>query len=649
MVSHRKYLFAISGVAAFCVATCSSALTLGRATGSVNLGQPLKLAVPVQMEAWEGSSALCFEADVYYGDTRQDANRVVISSEWYPQSQSASVVVSSSSAVDEPSVTVYLRAGCESKTTRRYVLLSELAATVAPSTQTANPPAVSLLPRATSSGLPRVPEKDAETVRAVAKRAKVAPMTTVPAAAAVKPSLPKSPRTTGRRAHLKLAPLDLTQEFEPVLKLSNDLVVGGSEDHQKRAQAAALWGALNANPQEVLSAESLRQAMELDLKNLQGITAKNRQLLQDMTSRLDRAEAGRYSNPLVYGLFLTSAAICLVIAFLWNRARQRKMASEPWWRDDIAGDKSETVDFAEGENPQSLTAEKGMDQREAVLHSVPPDDVLPPLSSKLAQMDIDLELDDPVDTGQTIAPTSRVRREPVQAKPSRKLPRSAGHADFGHSMSATLLRSVNTKEMLDVRQQAEFFMTLGQHEEAIALLRGSVDEDADANPLVYLELFKVLHTLGLKAEYDHYRQGFNAIFSGHVPVYADFNQIGSGLEAYSEVCQQIVTLWPSAAAVSYIENCLVRAGLETGGQDFDLEAFRDLLMLHGVASRIASVSFDSGFAAFSAAKTAPMPVSAIPDVEIDFDLSQSHEGNLIDFDTSSWSPSLPGSVSGKAR
>ena len=67
-------------------------------------------------------------------------------------------------------------------------------------------------------------------------------------------------------------------------------------------------------------------------------------------------------------------------------------------------------------------------------------------------------------------------------------------------------------------------------------------------------------------------------------------------------------------------------------------------MLHAVASRMASASFDSGFVAFSAAKTVPMPVSAAPQADVDVDLSESHDGNLIDFDTSDWSPPPPSGV-----
>ena len=319
MTPHRKYLFAILGVAALCVATSSFSLTLGRAKGAVNIGQPLKLVVPVQMDAGEGTSALCFEADVFYGDSRQDASRVVVSSEWYSQSQSANVVVSSSSAVDEPVVTVYLRAACENKASRRYVLLSELAATVTPSTQTASSPAVSLSSRAAQAAASRMPEKDADPVVAVAKRKKATPYIAVPRAASANPLASSSTKERSRRAQLKLAPLDLTPEFDPALKLSNDLVVEVSTDLQKRAQSAALWDSLNATPQAISSAESMRHAMALDFKNLQSITAKNGELLQDMTKRLDKADAGRYANPLVYVLFLSIAAICLALAVGWNR------------------------------------------------------------------------------------------------------------------------------------------------------------------------------------------------------------------------------------------------------------------------------------------------------------------------------------------
>ncbi len=610
----------------------SAALTLERAKGAVFLGQPLKMMVPVQMEVGEGSAALCFEADVFYGDTRVDASRVSVNSELPPQNQSTNVTISAQGAVDEPVVTVYLRAGCDSKTTRRYVLLAEVAPTVVPSPSAAALPVVPPVARP----LPALRTLQTESRVDAAPRAAKPPR--------VQPRVP-----TSRRAQLKLEPLDLTQDLDPTLKLSTELVVEEGGDLQKSARADALWRSLNTTPQDILAMDRRQQALGADLKSLQGITTKNRQLLEDMTRRLDRAEAGRYANPLVYGLLLAIVVCGLAFAWMWRRAQSGVLTGDPWWRDEGLGDKSEIVEFPEKRAPQT----KRNGSQETGLADVPQftggDSVPAPALAGVAQVDINLQWDEPVSSVLSKAVTGSVEKSLVGVAQSQPLARAAEHVDFGHSMSASLLRSVNSKEMLDVRQQAEFFMTLGQHEEAIALLQDSVEAGPDANPLVFLELLKVLHTLGRKAEYDHYRTVFNAIFNGYVPVYAEFSQAGSGLEAYPQVCSRIVALWPSEDAVSYIENCLVRTRKESGGQDFDLEAFRDLLMLHGVAGRIASSSFDSGFMAFSAAKNAPVTESTSPDADVDLDLSEPHDGNLIDFDTSGWSPSAPEGAKGKGR
>jgi hypothetical protein len=224
------------------------------------------------------------------------------------------------------------------------------------------------------------------------------------------------------------------------------------------------------------------------------------------------------------------------------------------------------------------------------------------------------------------------------------------------------LRAVNIKEMLDVRQQADFFMTLGQHDEALELLKGCVDGSSESNPLVYLDLLRILHTLGRKSEFDRYRTDFNALFSGNVPVYAAFSQEGAGLEAYPDICRTIEVSWPSNRAIEYIEKSLVRDFDDDAKQTMDLDAFRDLLLLHGVAKRIESTS-DSGQMPFITSRpssvesvaaittevdgfslpTSKQPVSVvgmgIDKLSVDLDLSVGDtRGNLIDFDASDFSP-----------
>lgn len=132
----------------------------GPRPGAVLLGQPLKLTVLIQTDPQDDPYSQCFEADVFYGDSKQDASRVTVSSNVTAGSQSGTVVVNASARVDEPVVTVYLRAGCEHKTTRSFVLLADLASEgqPAPAGGREQAPAQSpiTLPAATAPGTERL-------------------------------------------------------------------------------------------------------------------------------------------------------------------------------------------------------------------------------------------------------------------------------------------------------------------------------------------------------------------------------------------------------------------------------------------------------------------------------------------------------------
>ncbi len=622
-------------------------MTFGRASGAVLVGQSLKLVVPIQMESGEGPSALCFDADVFYGDSKQDAGRVSVTSEFSPNSRSANVTITALSIVDEPVVTVYLRAGCENKTTRRFVLLAELA------TETSSQPKVSsaaqppAIPRVASQASAVSTEKSREPSASSRKQVQVAAAVPPSEPAVVTRSSPSIKQPLIRRPHLKLAPLDLAEDRDLTLKLSNALVIGETEDLEIRAMAVARWRSLNATESDVLGMQNRSNALESDLKGLHDVTVKNRLILDELTQRLEKAETDRYTNSLVYGLIAMLLLCSLGLAYLWLRTQGSGRTTAPWWRRDGAPEKSGMVDINDGvvtsDQPQPRGAYMPAVELPIAVRGKP--------AEVATKVDIELHLSDPENLDQDRALQGASKADD-QSAPSRLASKAVGHLDFANSMT-TSLRAVNTQDMLDVRQQAEFFMTLGQHEEAVSLLRESVDMGGGANPLVYLDLLKMLHTLGRKTEYDLYRNGFNATFSGQVPRYADFNQPGSGLEAYPEVCRRIVTRWPSDEVVSFIETCLLRTQGEGRAQEFDLEAFRDLLLLHSVAKRIAS-SLNSSFLPFSAATAAiaevgvklnDYPADAVvaeavqavskpasPDsrITIDVDLTE-QPGNLIDF------------------
>jgi len=101
------------------------ALTLGSLPGPVWIGRSMDVALALYAEAGEDMAALCLEADVFYADTRQDPRSVSLSFKAGLPGQPAMLRIASAALVNEPMVTLHVRAGCVHKTSRRYVLLAD--------------------------------------------------------------------------------------------------------------------------------------------------------------------------------------------------------------------------------------------------------------------------------------------------------------------------------------------------------------------------------------------------------------------------------------------------------------------------------------------------------------------------------------------
>jgi hypothetical protein len=193
---------------------------------------------------------------------------------------------------------------------------------------------------------------------------------------------------------------------------------------------------------------------------------------------------------------------------------------------------------------------------------------------------------------------------PVKMAPETSGAKPPPQPEFVNS-NFVAIKTINTKEMLDVRQQAEFYMALGQHDEAVQLLESNIKDSTDANPLIFLDLLNILHTLSRRVEFERYREVFNLQFTGRILDYANFHAEGKGLDANEDICQQIVVLWPSEYTIDYIEQCLVRTPEDDPEQGIDLEAFKDLLLLYGVLRRLDQSN--EAYMPFSTSKTAPVP------------------------------------------
>jgi len=583
LLEHRKKILG-TGLFLLLMAGGSQALTLGRVSSSAVIGRSLDLGIAVQMDAGETAASLCFDADVFHGDARQDPGRVKVLVEPAAQPNMLNVRVLSATAVDEPVVTVYLRTGCGQKTTRRYVLLadfpSELAAPAAPqsaailspTTAAAAPvPAVGgiaglsasagAVDKVTSS--PRAPKSaDPQSTR----NKRVPAKSSAPAS---KNAATNSVRPVERLAgqpRLQLDPLDLFSDR--IANLDGDMT-------------------FEAPPDALESIQKL-QTLEESLKSLRLMASKNEASLGDLQARLQKAESSGFSSLASYalmGLSLLCLSAVAVAVVLWRRQRQAQGGQE-WWGDAAPAPVVPAVKNVAEIVPQEQAADPVANQWHASVHSQhPSESEFAPQEFKRSGFDVNVDMTEMSDSAfRDFMPTGAL----------------SGHASKLADLEPEgvpadrTARNLNSDAVLDIRQQAEFFVSLGQAERAVKLLRREIKESEEANPFVYLDLLALFHSLGLKGEFQQLRESFELLFCCRIPAFTFFKNRSLDLEAYPEVLSHIAEIWSKPGIFDWLESCIFQKPDNSGSPGFDLEAFRDLLFLHSVAWILEEIPVSKG-------------------------------------------------------
>ena len=132
---------------------------------------------------------------------------------------------------------------------------------------------------------------------------------------------------------------------------------------------------------------------------------------------------------------------------------------------------------------------------------------------------------------------------------------------------APALPRLGFDEQVDLEQQVEFLIVLGQEASAIQLLRAQLRRTAGQAPMPYLKLLEIHRALGERDAYEHTAQRFAARFRVRVPS------------------------WHDGAAARLLRPDAVDIALDADAGDsadaFDLPAFEDLLLLYQVADDLA--------------------------------------------------------------
>jgi hypothetical protein len=159
-----------------------------------------------------------------------------------------------------------------------------------------------------------------------------------------------------------------------------------------------------------------------------------------------------------------------------------------------------------------------------------------------------------------------------------------GGAGMGAGMGAGSLaaaRDLSIEELIDLEQQAEFFIVLGQDEAAIDLLVEHIRSTGGVSPLPYLKLLEIYRRQDAREAYERTRTRFNQRFNAYAPDWAADPAQGRSLEDYPEVMPRLLYAWPKPLdAMAELEAMLFR---KTHGELFDLPAYRELLFLYALA------------------------------------------------------------------
>jgi len=358
-----------------------------------------------------------------------------------------------------------------------------------------------------------------------------------------------------------------------VLRMSGQLqALPAQPPGPERAQAAAQWNALNASGEDSAAQSEHARLLTGQTAAARVEAAQARAALTPLQQRIDQLEAQRLSPALLYALLVLW--IATLAGWLWYALRQRRQATAAvsGWNATVAGTVSREV-FADEDLPAGLRRGGGpAGLQEQDLDIFLSDDPAPPRQAPWA-----LRMESaPVEP---LAPGPLTAAEPAKAAPP--APPEAAIAPPPPAMPA--LHVVHPEDLFDLQQQAEFFISVGEHDQAIAILTRHINENHAASPWAYLELLRLYRSLSRVGPFNQLRTQFQQHFNAQVPEFAAFHTENRHLLDYPEVLAGIEALWSDDSVLALLESLLFCRHAGDGAQPFDLCAYDDLLMLYAIA------------------------------------------------------------------
>ncbi|MDE2367594.1 MAG: hypothetical protein KGN16_01380 [Burkholderiales bacterium] len=587
MQKKRRWLsIHLAGAVALAAPSLCPAAGFGAGSSGAVLGRPLDFSVQIRLDPGQALESRCVGADVMLGERRLHPSGIHTSVEATGVDR-ARIRITTTQAVDEPVVTVQVTSRCGGGLERRFVVLADPAPDAPsapayaqapppvpppPPVETAPPTRTAAAESITSSG-PEVPPSP----RAVAAPRRAAATSASRHRAATHHRAGARPRTAPARRRTVAAAVPVVaaaaarstprlqlelSEPQPDAAASVDLALQAVADAASAARASAV--AASAAAQRITDLETTVAQMRVESRQNQALNAELRE-------RLRRAEAGsgRWFWPLLVVLAMLGAVVIwlgLRLSALQRRQQEdwRAQAAAMAPKSDATAGKQVTspIPFVTTEVPLVKPASTTRPRPgPAWPPPAPPEPWTPP---KKAMAPVPPPLIAP-DTEPPALP------EPAMQRTMLLPPR----------VDESAPRDVSIEELLDLEQQAEFFVVLGQDEAAIDLLVDHLRQTGGGSPLPYLKLLEIYRRRGQRDEYERTRGRFNQRFNAYAPDWDVDLQAGRSLEDYAGVIPRLQQLWPRPLdSMAELEALLFR---KSRGELFDLPAYREVLFLYSLA------------------------------------------------------------------
>ncbi len=593
------------------------AASIGSPLGAAVLGQALNLAVPLRIDSGDDLEPRCITAEVTIGDRKLPAN--VVSAVLEPTSpDTARVRVQTLTNVDEPVVAVVLNVGCQARLTRRFVVLAD-----PPGLEAGGSFAISAMSAAqmvpVAPVLPAAPTQEAaprSDAQASAAAAAASARAGRPGRTASQPGASKAaarsnagrPAQTSAGPSARVAALRQAQagagagaapqaavqrtassasaSAAPRLKLDSTRLPEDTPAQEAAAMAAVeqairavaeAASAVQAANGAASAAEQRALGLERSLAQLRAENQTQREATTLLRERLASSEAAsNWVWPLTLGLLALGA---LAGWLAWQLAALRRQQRLGWQQ---AAHPTESATSAEGtaanrpntsnasNAPLPFVTAAALPARASATPAWPPPAPaaapLPPAPNTVADGSFAVSTQPSLVDLEPVPETQRTLPLPVAAPPPPE---------------AAAPRDLSIEELIDLEQQAEFFIVLGQDDAAIDLLVEHVRTTGGGSPLPYLKLLEIYHRRGDREAYERTRSRFNQRFNAYAAEWSAGLLQGRSLEDYPGVLPRLAKAWPQPLdAMAELESLLFR---KTHGELFDLPAYREVLFLYALA------------------------------------------------------------------